>query len=305
MPITTLTTTRVTWTNILQPTPADMRELSARYTQFHPLNLEDCLTDLEFPKIDPHENHLFMVMQLPLYDEKLRVSRPQELDVFIAKGTLVTVHRGGLPALDALWELAQTDEDARKTLMGRGASPLLYDILNALVNDCAPFVQRVKQQVRHIENNLFDDNTRHLLNEIAILRRDVSALRRILRPQPGIMKALELGKWPFIQNALHLYWSDIGDSFLQYLAVLDEYHEVTHALAETVDTLASHRIDEVVRVLTLATVLTLPFSLIAALFGMNVVLPFGDHPFLFYTIIVGSFSLTGGILWYMRRKRWF
>ncbi|MBI3244235.1 MAG: magnesium transporter CorA family protein [Chloroflexi bacterium] len=304
MPTSLLTHGRVTWTNIVKPTQDDINGLSARYPQFHPLNLKDCLSELEFPKLDHHDDYLFMVVQMPVHDDKAQFSRPVEVDIFVARGTLVTSHSGQLPPLDDLFTQAQKDADARERLMGRGASPLLYHLLDAFIGYNFPLVQRLDHEIHHIEDNLFSNDTRHILNEIALVRRELIALRRILRPQLDVIASLATGNWPFIHDDLTLYWGDINDRLKQTQSMLDEHIEVVDGLSDTIDTLASHRIDEVVRVLTIITVLTLPLTLLSTIFSMNVVLPFKEHPASFYVVIAFGVALTAALVWYLRQRRW-
>jgi len=243
-------------------------------------------------------------VQLPFFDERERISRPAEVDIFVARGTLVTVHRGELKVLSELFAQARADESLRARLMGRGASPLLYDLLNTLMNYCQPIIRRVEHNVRRIEEHLFDSDTPSVLNEIAVVRRDVIALRHILRPQLDVIRELERGNWEFIHEDLNLYWGDIGDRLSQLRAILDEQNDMIGSLSEAIDTLASHRIDGVVRLLTVVTVLTLPLTLLATVFGMNVVLPFAEHRLLFYTLTGSGIALTALLIWYLRQRRW-
>jgi magnesium transporter len=244
------------------------------------------------------------VVQFPYWNAEERVSRPGEVDIFIATGLLVTTHRNELAPLRAMFETAQEDEDARLRWMSHGASPLLYQLINTLVDYCYPIVQHVRQNLDQVERRVFHENTRHLLQETAFVRRDIIALRSILNPQRDVIGALIRGTWPFIHEDLDPYWGDINDHLLQLCSLLDEYSEVVSGLADTIDTLASHRIDEVVRVLTIVTVLTLPVTVLSTVFSMNISLPYGKHPLLFYFIVGMGVLITGFLLWYLRRQRW-
>jgi magnesium transporter len=304
MPTTTLTHGRVTWTNITQPNDTDMVQLAQKYPDFHPLNLKDTMSDTEFPKLDHHDGYVFLIVQLPYYDPAERLFRAEEVDIFVAKGTLVTSHSGKLDVLTEMFRSATHDQNVRETLMGRGASPLLYELLSRLVDSIMPLAQRYDHDIHHIEANLFSSDTRHILNEIALVRRDLIALRHITRPQVPVIRQLAEGNWPWIHDDLTLYWHDIGDTLAVLESRLDENIEVVSGLSETIDTLASHRIDEVVRVLTIITVLTLPLTLLSTIFSMNVVLPFEEHPASFFVVIAFGVLLTATLVWYLRTKRW-
>ena len=299
-----LTFDRVIWTNIVRPTTDDIRQLSARYPQFHALNLQDCLTESEFPKLDHYDDYLFLVVHLPVWDEHARNTRQAEIDIFITRGNLVTSHHGDLKVLNDLFARAQAGEDARRQLMAGGASPLLYELLNALVNDCFPLTAHMDREIRHIEDNLFDNDTRHILGELAMIRRELISTRRILRPQLETIRQLEQGRWGFIHEELDPYWGDISDHLLQLRWMLDEQMEVVNGLSDTIDTLASHRIDEVVRLLTVVTVLTLPLTLLATVFGMNIALPFAQHPLLFFIVVGFGLTLTTVLVRFLRKRNW-
>jgi magnesium transporter len=304
MTTTILTHKDVTWTNIVQPTREEIRALGERFPNFHPLNLKDCLTELEYPKLDHHDHYLFLIVQMPYWDPKERISRPAEMDVFIAHNHLVTSHRGELKPLVDMFATAEADPACREEWMSQGASPLLYHLISTLVDYCFPIVHKIGLNLRHIEENLFNNNVQHLLYEVAILRRDIIVLRSIFKPQNEIIQALIKGNWPFIEEHLDPYWGDISDHLAQLCLLMDQYAEVIDGLSDTIDTLASHRIDEVMRLLTIATVLTLPVTLLATIFGMNIVMPFSDHPMLFFGLVIVGMALTGWLVWYLRTKRW-
>lgn len=304
MPYTTLNHAGVSWINILHPTVQDTEYLVSVYPKIHPLNLQDCLTELEYPKLDHHDDYLFLVVQFPYWDEHERISRPAEIDIFITHGLLVTSHRGELKPLVEAFKMLQSDEQACAEWMRSGASPLLYRLLNALVDYCFPIVYAVDRNLRQIENKLFRENTHRVLNEIAIIRRDIISLRRIINPQVDIVQTLEAGNWPFIHEELDIYWGDIGDHLLVLKSMLEEHAEVVSGLSETIDTLASHRIDEVVSLLTVVTIITLPLTLLATIFGMNIIMPYSEHPLLFYSVVAAGLVLTGLLILYLRKNDW-
>ncbi|MCZ7674074.1 MAG: magnesium transporter CorA family protein [Chloroflexi bacterium] len=304
MTTTIFTSEYVTWTNIVIPTDDDINQLQERYPQFHQLNLNDCMTDLEFPKLDHHDGYIFLVTQFPRWDVESLICQPAEIDIFVSKGVLVTSHQADLKPLNDLFDRVQNDPTAHEQLMLHGASPLLYEVLNVLVQYCYPILQKVNQKIRHIEQNLFNADTHHILQEVALARRDIISLRHILIPQIKVIYELERGEWRFIHDDLDIYWGDIGDHLEQIKSMLDEQREVIDGLSETIDTLASHRIDEVVRLLTLITLISVPITVIATIFGMNMALPYGNHPLAFYAINAIAIGVTLTFIWHLRRKHW-
>jgi len=303
MSVETISYGKVTWTNIEKPTSEDIDVLRRNFN-FHPLDLEDCLSRIERPKIDEYEDYLFIVMHFPVYDKAKRVSRPSEVDFFIGSGYLVTVHEGILKPLCQLFEDCKHYESTRAKHMGRGASRLLYSVIDALVDYCFPILRKVDANIRDIEENIFTEDMRRIVQDISIVRRDIIALRRIIKPQIAIVANLERKARPFIREELDVYFGDIVDHLNKAWDILEDHREVIEGLSETSDSVISYRLNEVMRILTVISVIMLPLTLISGIYGMNIRLPLARHP-LSFVIILGLMALmAGGMLYYFRRRRW-
>jgi len=295
---------RVKWTNITKPTSADMERLREAYPHFHPLDLEDCLSHLERPKIDEYDDYLFIVMQFPQWDAASRVSRPAEVDMFIGSGFFVTVHSGELKPLVNFFREASQDPSVREHYMRRGAGRLMHTVVDQLVDYVFPLLYKVDANIRAIENEIFTEDARQIVQEISIVRRDIIALRRIIRPQLAILANLEDVDRPFIHEDLDVYFGDILDHMTKARDIVEDDAEVIAGLADTTDTLASYRINEVMRILTVISVIMLPLTLISGIYGMNVPLPFKDHQGSFFGIMGLMLLISIGMLLYFRHRRW-
>ena len=295
---------RITWTNITTPTSADMERLREVYPQFHPLDIEDCLSRIERPKIDEYDDYLFIVMHFPQWDASRRISRPAEIDMFIGPGYVVTVHEGELKPLVKLYQQAESDEQVREKIMAQGASRLLHAVIDRLVDYVFPILYKIDSNIHAIEDALFTQDTRKIVQEIAIMRRDIILLRRIVRPQLPILENLEEVDRPFIQEEMDVYFGDILDHLKKARDIIDDDAEVINGLADTSDTLASYRINEVMRILTVISVIMLPLTLISGIYGMNVPLPFGQDSTSFFGIMVLMVFISAGMLVYFRHRGW-
>lgn len=303
MSIETVTHGKVTWTNIERPAPEDIEVLRRNYN-FHPLDLEDCLSKIERPKIDEYEDYLFIVMHFPVYDPDQHVSRPSEVDFFIGSGYLVTVHDGILRPIYRLFDDCQRYERTRAKHMGRGASRLLYSVIDALVDYCFPILDKVDSNIHVIEEEVFTEDMRRIVQDISIVRRDIIALRRIIRPQIAIIANLEQKDRPFIQEELDVYFGDIVDHLNKARDILEDHREVIEGLSETSDSVISYRINEVMRILAIISVIMLPLTLLSGIYGMNIYLPLARHPQSFIFITGLMILLAGGMLLYFKRQRW-
>ena len=294
---------RITWVNIEKPTPKDIEYLAENYL-FHPLDLEDCRSKKELPKIDEYENYLFLVLHFPVFSKEARVTTPSQVSIFIGGDYVVTVHSGDLKPLSKLFNDCQQNERAREDNMARSSGYLLYRILDRLVDYCFPITNKIIANVEAAEDRLFSEVTRDTVQEISLLGRDIMAYRRIVRPQPAILKSLEEKDYPFLREDLDVYFGDIGDHIGKIIETLDEYKEVVEGLYKSNDSLFSHRTSEVMKMLTILGTILLPLLLVASLYGMNVPLPFEDSSLAFTFTILISLLISGGMLFYFRFKRW-
>ena len=295
---------KITWLNIEKPTRSDMDYLANNYL-FNPFDLEDCLSRIERPKIDEYQNYLFLVLQFPVFKMEARVTTPSQVSIFIGEGFVVTVHTGDLKPLEKLFNDCQQNERAREEHMARSSGYLLYRILDRLVDYCFPITNRIIANVEEAEDHLFSEPARDTVREISILRRDIMAYRLIIRPQPAILKSLEVRDYPFLREDLDVYFGDIGDHIGKIYETLDEYKEVVEGLSATSDSLFSHRTNEVMKMLTVLGTILLPLLVISGLYGMNVPLPFQDSSFAFLFIILATLCVSGSMLGYFRYRRWF
>lgn len=295
---------RITWTNIVHPNPDDINALSRVYPFLHPLNLEDLLSPIERPKLDEDENYLFVVLHFPLWDAQQRLTRAREVDIFMGRGFVITIHDGSLKPMENLFNTCEQDEGACQQLMGKGASHAFYVIIDRLVDYILPILRKVDINIRELEEMIFRSDTRRVIQEIVLVRRDIIALRRIIRQQVPILENLEKNEHPILHEDMEEYFGDIVDHIYKARDIIDEDAEIIVSLAETADTLASHRINEVMRILTVISVIMLPLTLVSSIYGMNIDLPFDNNPDAFIIISGVMVIIAIIMLIFFRRRNW-
>ncbi len=294
---------RITWVNVEKPAAPDIEYLAQNY-MFNLFDLEDCMSRIERPKIDEYENYLFVVLHFPVFNVRARVTTSSQVSIFIGANFLVTVHSGELKPLGKLFNDCQQNERAREENMGRSSGYLLYRALDRLVDYCFPIMNRVIANVEEAEDRLFSDRARDSVRDISILRRDIVAFRRILNPQPSIVKSLEERDYTFLREDLDVYFGDIGDHLGKIIETLDEYKEVVEGLNASSDSLFSHRTNQIMKMLTILATMLLPFVLVSSIYGMNIDLPFQNSPYAFVITIAVMLCISGAMLLYFRSKRW-
>ena len=305
MSLRTITHGEITWTDLRNPTTDDIERLRERFPFFHPLDLEDCLSTLERPKIDEYENYLFIVMHFPVFDKAARRLGRGEVDIFVGRGFLVTSSDGALKPLVEAFEDSEKDDVLRRQFMGRGSYYLLYMLIDDLVDYCFPILDKENHNIESIESRIFDTDAREIVREISIVRRNLINFRRTIKPQMKVMASLERKDWEFLRGDLEVYWGDVSDHILQIWERLEDLWEVVEGLSTTLESLTSNRINEVMKILTIFSVIMLPLSVISGIYGMNLrQLPLASHPLSFVFVIGVMASIVVAMLAYFRREGW-
>jgi len=293
----------LTWVNIEHPTEKETEYLAQNYP-FHPLDLDDCLSRIQRPKVDEYKDYLFLVFHFPVFHKEARVTAPGQLSVFISQNYLITLHKGGLKPLVKLFKECQIDEESRQEHLGQGSAYLLYRITDRLVDYCLPILNKISENIEDVEDRIFSNRRHSQIRDISMLRRDVIAFRRIIWPMRAVIGSLERKARRFSKTDLAVYFGDMVDHVDRIWDGLDEYKEVIEGLNGTHDSLANNRTNEIMRILTIVATIFFPITLIASIWGMNIPLPFqkSSQSLLYVSLIMAA--VIGGMLYFFRRRRW-
>ena len=292
-----------TWINIEQPTEEETEYLAQNYP-FHPLDLDDCLSRIQRPKIDQYKDYLFVVLHFPVFNKEARVTTPSQVSVFIGQNYLITLHKGELKPLVKLFRECEIDEESRQENFSSGPGYLLYRIIDRLVDYCLPIANKMLENIEDVEDSIFSNRGRSQIKEISMIRRDIISFRRIIWPMRAVIGSLEPKIRRFAKMDLTVYFGDTVDHLDKIWDALDEYKEIIEGLNDTHDSLASNNTNEVMRILTIIATIFMPITLIASLWGMNIPLPFArsDNALLYIVLIM--IGIISGMLYFFRRRHW-
>ncbi len=297
-----ITWSGLTWVNIEKPTPKETEYLAQNYP-FHPLDLDDCLSRIQRPKIDEYEDYLFILLHFPLFSKEARVTVPSQVSIFIGKDYLVTLHSGVLKPLVKLFRDCQLNEEARQGNM-KSSGYLLYRITDRLIDYCLPIADKIMGNLERVEDDLFDHRTPDPIEDLSELRRDIISFRRIVWPMRAVISTLARKTERFTKEDMEVFWGDLVDHVDKIWDTLDECKEIIEGLNETGAFLASHHTNQVMRVLTIIATIMLPLTLVASIYGMNIPLPGEDRNLSFIVILIIMIIAISGMLFFFRRRRW-
>ncbi len=297
----------LTWIDIQNPTRKKLLGL-AKY-HFHELNIEDCLSKIQIPKLDSYDDHVFVILNFPVIN-KDRGPQPSQLAIFAGNDYLVTVQQGELRPLTEAFQLCKANEKYRDSFMGNSSGFVLHSIIDLMVDDLLHILVKIEGNLDDIEDDVFDEKTA-VAREISLLRREITTLRRLAFPLKRTISDLSKEVQRLTEEDLTLYFDDVKDHIDKVIEALDESKETIEIFKDTDFMLSTEKSNKILAVLTILFTLSIPATAVAAFYGMNIYLPggvetgpatfLGEYTTLIIMIIASVIPAAAMIYWFKRQ----
>ena len=273
---------------------------------WHPLDVEDVLSKRQRPKVDDYvdDGYLFAILHFPVYDRTIQRLNAAELDVFVGPDYLVTLPTVELKPVSRLFERCEENEAFREQLFSKGSGRLLYEVLDDLFDYCFPILDKIGHKLDSLEDDVFEGRSEEVVRDLSNAKQEIISYRKIIKPERSTLRLLERHVERFLPEELEEYFDDIVDAAERIWDMLDNYKEVVEALEDTNESVISHRQNDILRVLTIFSVILLPLTLITGVFGMNVHFPGFDTAWAFWVVFGVMAAALGSMLAFFRLKRW-
>ena len=298
-----LTAHGLTWVHVDAPTADEAAGLAERFG-WHPLDLEDVLSKRQRPKVDEYPEYLFAVLHFPAYDKAVPRLNAAELDLFLGPNFLITLPNVELLPVTRLFLRCQEDEELRETLFSKGSGYLLYHALDDLFDYCFPILDKIGHKLDSIEDEMFEGRAEDVVRDLSNVKQEIISYRKIIKPERSTLRLLERHVPRYLPEDLDLYFDDIVDAAERIWDLLDNYKEVVEGLEQTNESVISHRQNDVLRILTVFSVVLLPLTLLSGIFGMNVDFPGFGTAGAFWGIVGAMVAIAVGLVSFFRYKRW-
>ncbi|MBD0330345.1 MAG: magnesium transporter CorA family protein [Thermoleophilia bacterium] len=293
----------LTWVHLDGLNADSVAELAGRFG-WHELDFEDVLSKRQRPKIDEYAAYLFVVLHFPRYDKAIGRLNAAELDIFLGPDYLVTLPNAELLPVSHLFARCEEDERLREDLFAKGSGYLLYHVLDDLFDYCFPILDKIAHKLDRIEDEMFEGRSKEVVRDISNVKQEIISYRKIIKPERATLRVLERYVERFLPGDLELYFDDIVDGAERIWDLLDNFKEVVEALEDTNESVISHQQGDVLRILTVIATIALPLTVIASIFGMNVLFPGEGTSHAFWVIIGIMLTTLVAMVGVFRLKRW-
>lgn len=290
------------WVDLAAPTPEELSILSDVF-HFHPLAIEDAQAKVHHPKIESYDGYLYLILHGIDYRKSETAFATHDIDFFLGHTYLVTVHDGEMRSAGSIREMCSRNQQ----VLGEGPAALMHRIIDEMVDNYRPEVEKVEQWLDELEQQVFSAPSRDIIREILDVKRDVTGLRRIALPQRDAVGRLARREFPVITDELAYRFRDVYDNLVRIADEALIFQDRVTSILEAHLSNVSYRLNEVMKVLTVITVIFMPLTLLAGIFGMNMHLPGvpnmeSSAPF--WELMTFMAVLTIVMLWLFRRRRW-
>ncbi|MHC5537969.1 magnesium/cobalt transporter CorA [Singulisphaera rosea] len=233
---------------------------------FHPLAIEDAIKDTHVSKLDDWGEYLYIVFHTIDFDPDTDDLKLHELDIFLGRNYLVTYHGEPLPALDQLRRNIERDPMNR---LKNGADCLLYHVLDMSVAEYLPAIEHLDEAIDSAQDEVFDRPTPRTLHSIFQVKRSVLRLHRILAPEREVLNRLARDEYAPIDSRHRVYFRDVYDHIVRIHDIAESLRDLISGALDTYLSAISNRTNDIMKALTLVTVMFLPMSFLTSFFGMN------------------------------------
>jgi magnesium transporter len=278
MPTLLADTNLFLWIDLEAPTKEEVKTILENVFHFHPLSIEDCVTVSQSPKVEeynPKEEdrfapYLFIVIHAVDYSRQDGLFATSELDFFLGKNFLVTYHEKPLRSVTTV------EDRAIKGLMQIARAPdrVAHSLLDALVDNYKPALDELSVEIGELEQMALQHPNQHTLNKILQVKKEVLHLRQIIGPQREVLSRFADGEFKLIRPHMVPYYRDVYDALFHIGELAQGYTDSLTGILQVYLNMSSNQTGEVVKLLTLITVVTTPLMMIGTWYGMN----FDDMP---------------------------
>ena len=310
MPTLLADTNLFLWLDLEKPTPEETKLVLEDIFHFHPLSIEDCVSVSPSPKVEEYQPkdedkfwpYLFMVIHAVDYSRKDGVFATSELNFFLGKNFLVTFHEVPLRSVQA------TEERCLKSTVHIARAPdrVAHTLLDSIVENYKPALDELSIEIAELESHVVQNPTQKTLNKIILIKKEVLHLRQIIGPQREVLARFAQGEFKLIRPHLVPYYRDVYDGLFHIGEMAQSYTDSLTGLLHVYLSMSSNQTGEVVKLLTLITLITTPLTIVGTWYGMNFKsMPELNWEYGYELAMVITVVSTAITWWWFKKKKWF
>ena len=290
----------VIWADVSDPTSRDFEELAEEF-EFHHLSIEDCRNVHQRPKVEEYTGYYFIVLyeaELVGPTDRLEL---RELNIFLGKNYLVTVHSRPIRAIETAARLWHEWTDRAE----QGSGLLAYLLIDAIVDDYLPLLDIVSERMDDLEDSIFGEWRAEVIEDIFTIKKKLLYLRRSITPLRDVFNTMLRREQPIFPRETHVYFQDVFDHLIRVADTIDSLRDMLSSTMDAYLSVSGNRMNKIMKRLTSVATILMSVTLIAGIYGMN----FDFMPELKWRFgyVYALLSIVGvglGLYVYLKKVKW-
>lgn len=292
----------VTWINVDGLHRLDVIEALGRHFGLHPLVLEDILSTGQRPKMEDFEDHIFIVVRMLSYNEKKDETEDEQVSLILGHHFVISFQETEGDVFDSIRARIRNGKGRIRRM---GADYLAYALLDAIVDRYFVVLERLEDRIEALHEELVANPAPKTLQEIQHVKRELIFLRKSIWPLREVISGVQRGESSLFQEATQIYLRDVYDHTIQVIDTIETFRDMISGMLDIYLSSLSHKMNEIMKVLTIIATIFIPLTFIAGVYGMN----FEYMPELrwrwgYFAVVALMFVIAGLMLVYFRRKKW-
>jgi magnesium transporter len=289
------------WVDMSEPTPEEMALLAEGFG-FHPVAVQACREVQSQPLVHSYDGYLFMVIHAANLQPRAGVVDTTEIDIFWGKNFVLTFHRQPVLGLATMWEACGQDSSP---LLSRGTDFLMHAIVDKIVDNFTPVLDRTEFMIEDLEIHIFRNPTDALLHRVLDLKQTVTHLSRVASAQRDVVGRIVRGEFAPVTKQAMAYWLEAYDHLVRVVQITESQRDLINTLRDTYMSVVSNRLNSVMKLLTFITTVFMPLTFLAGIYGMNFEhMPPKDHWWGFYLCLATMAVTAAGMVWFFKKRNW-
>lgn len=292
------------WVNITGVHDAELIRTCGELFNIHPLVLEDILNTGQRPKAMDVDECLYIVLKMLSFDPQKREVTTEQISLVLSKNFLITFQEQPGDTFDGVRDRIRAGKGRIRTM---GPDYLAYALLDTIVDQYIHTVEVIGEQIEELELKVLGGSFKGLSAEINDYKQELHFLFKVIRPVKGLSFDLQKvvpdsGRF---DKRLLPFLKDLDDHLTHVVELLETYRELTNDYLSQYHMETSTRLNDILRILTIWSVIFIPITFLAGIYGMNFrVFPELDWWWAYPAFWLAVVFICGGMIWYFKRKRW-
>jgi len=292
----------LTWINIDGIHQVEIIETLGKHFGLHPLLQEDILNTDQRPKVEDHNDHLFIVLKMLHYDDKEKEVTIEQVSIILGSHFVISLHEGDGDIFNLIRERIKNKIGRHRTM---GADYLAYTLIDAIVDHYFIVLEKLGERIELTEEALVTNPTQATIKEIHTLKRELIFLRKSVWPLREVVNTLEREEPPLIHASVAPYLKDVYDHTIQVIDTIETFRDMVSGMLDIYLSSVSNKMNEVMKVLTIIATIFIPLTFIAGVYGMNFTyMPELEWPWGYFLILGVMLVVALGMLTYFWKKKW-